>query len=185
MKKTKRKRRRKARVSKSSTKSRPLRSAQEYQMKPSRFQDLWDRVVTVISKLRSKKTSLQQTSREMGISPRSVLRHAGSALQKNKRGRYEAKQSDRLLRMLMVPGPEGPREVALRNSRDATLLGEYWNAVHRYLVSGDASGIVKFEGKYITDADGKRIDLLTKLSDLDRLGSAGVLSFQSLYARTA
>ena len=160
------------------------RTAQQYSARSSRFQDLWDKVVAVISNLRSQKTSLQKATREMGVSPRTVVKYGGSALQKGKRGRYAAKKSDRLLRMLMVPSPEGPREIAVPNSSTATLIGKYWNAVYRYLDTGDTSGIVKFAGKHISDAEGKRVDLLTRLADLDRLASAGVLSFESLYART-
>ena len=161
------------------------KSAKQYSDRPLRFQELWDRVVAVVSKLRSQKTSLQQTSREIGISPRTVLRYGGPALQKSKTGRYEAKKRDSLLRMLMVPTPEGPREIAVRDSRQASLLGGYWSAVHWYLATGDADGLRKFEGKHITDADGQHIELLTQLNELDRLGSAGVLSFESLYGRTA
>ena len=161
------------------------RTAEQYSARPSRFQNLWDRVVEVISKLRAQKTSLQQTSREVGVDPRTVVRLGGSALRKDSSGRYQAKKSDKLLRMLMVPTREGPREIAMRDSRQASLLGEYWNAVHRYLATGDASRIKKFEGKQITDADGKHVALLTTLAELDRLGSAGVMTFESLYARTA
>lgn len=87
--------------------------------------------------------------------------------------------------MVIVPSDKGPVEVALLDSRQASILGKYWGAVHRYLAMGDASEIVKFNGKHITDADGKRLDLMTTLSELDRLGSAGVLSFESIYARSA
>lgn len=161
------------------------RTAQEYSAKPLRFQGLWDRVVEVISKLRSQKTSLRQTAREVGVDPRTVVRLGGSALKKDSRGCYQAKKTDRLLRMLMVPTSEGASEIAVRDSRHATVLGEYWNAVHRYLATGDASGIKKFEGRQITDADGKHVALLTNLAELDRLGSAGVMTFESIYGKNA
>ncbi len=139
----------------------------------------------MISKLRSQRTSLQQTSKEVGVSPKTVLRYGGSALRKGANGRYKTKKSDRLLRMLMVPTGQGPLEIALRDSRQASTLGEYWNAVHRYLATGDSSGIKKFEGRHVIDVEGKKVPLLTDLRELDRLGSAGVLSFESLYGRTA
>jgi hypothetical protein len=161
------------------------RTAKQYSANPQRFQDLWNRVVAVISKLRSQRTSLQQTSREVGVSPRTVIRYGGSALRKGTSGRYQVKKRDRLLRMLMVPTHQGPHEIAVLDSRQASVLGEYWNAVHRYLATGDASGIKKFEGRHIIDADGKPITLLANLGELNRLGSAGVLSFESLYGRTA
>jgi hypothetical protein len=150
----------------------------------TRFQDLWDRVIAAITKLRNQDTSLQQASREIGISPRTVIRLGGSALRKRKNGRYEAKKSDRLLRMLKAPSPAGPQEVAVPDSHQASMLGEYWNEVHRYLTTGDSSGLFEFDGKYIVDANGGRFDLLTNLHELDRLSSAGVFSFESIYGRT-
>lgn len=163
----------------------PPRTAGQYFAKTSRFQNLWDRVVAVISKLRSERSSLQQASREVGISPDTVKRWAGSSLKKSGTGRYQAKKTDKLLRVLMVPTSGGPREIAVRDSRDATLLGEYWNAVHRYLATGDSAALAKFSGKHIIDAEGNRIDLLTNLRELDQLGSAGVMSFESIYGRSA
>jgi len=85
----------------------------------------------------------------------------------------------------MIPTPEGPREIAVHDSGQASLLGEYWNAVRWYLATGDAIRIKTFDGKFITAEDGKRFALLTNLADLDRIGSAGLFSFESIYARTA
>jgi anti-anti-sigma regulatory factor len=65
------------------------------------------------------------------------------------------------------------------------VIGKYWNAVDRYRDTGDASALREFRGKHIIDANGKRIRLLTDLGELDRLGSAGLLSFETLYARAA
>ena len=89
------------------------------------------------------------------------------------------------MRVLSLPSARGLIEVGLRDSRQATVIGKYWNAVDLYRDTGDGSALVAFRGTYITDAEGKRVPLLTDLSELDRLGSAGVLSFESLYARVA
>jgi hypothetical protein len=40
-----------------------------------------------------------------------------------------------------------------------------------------------FRGQHVTTTDGERIPLLTDRATLDVLGSAGVLSFESMYAR--
>jgi hypothetical protein len=85
----------------------------------------------------------------------------------------------------MVPTSEGKREIAVRGSRQATLLAEYWNAVHRYLETGSgASRLAKFKDKYIKDSSGARVPFLTDPAELNRLGSAGVLSFENLYSRS-
>lgn len=174
-------------ASKPPTKTKPSvpRTEAQYLAKPEKFKDTWERVINVISKMRTGKVSLTQASRDAGISPRTVNRWGGAALQKRKNGKYVAKQKDNLLRLVMIPTPEGTREIAVRGSKQVTLLAEYWNAVHRYLQTGEASRLKLFRGKYIKDADGVDVPLPTGLSVLNRLGSAGVLSFESLYARTA
>ncbi|WP_433973935.1 hypothetical protein [Tunturiibacter lichenicola] len=134
--------------------------------------------------MRREKVSLTQASRDAGISPRTVTRWGKAALQKQKNGKYAAKKSDSLLRLVMIPTPDGPRDIAVKGSKQVTLLAEYWNALHRYLQTGDSSQLKKFQGKHIRDANGVDIPLSVDLSSLNRLGSAGVLSFESLYART-
>jgi hypothetical protein len=146
---------------------------------------MWDRVLAVVSTMRSEKTSLQNAAQEQSISPRTVKRWAGSALQKRSNGKWVAKKNDTLLRLLTIPGPDGKREIGVRGSRKATQLAEYSNAVHRYLETGDASKLAKFRGKYIRAANGEKIAFITDRTTLNRLGSAGVLSFESLYSRSA
>jgi hypothetical protein len=161
------------------------RTAEQYSAKSDRFQDNWNRVTHVIAKMRADGLSLRRAAREVGISPSTVLRWGKSALRKDKSGRFEAKKTDRLLRVLMVPASDGPREIAVRNSQQASLLAEYWVAVQKYLETGDSSEIEKFRGKRIVDAKGSKMLLQTDLNELNRLGSAGVLSFNSLYSRSA
>jgi hypothetical protein len=135
--------------------------------------------------MRADRISLHKASRKFQIDPRTVVRWGGTALRKTASRRYVAKATDQLLRVLVVPTSKGLSEVAVSDSRQASTLGKYWSAVHRYLATGDASRIKKFEGKKVVDAEGQRVALLTDLRELDRLGSAHVLSFESLYGRTA
>jgi len=86
-------------------------------------------------------------------------------------------------RKLRIPTREGLREITVSDSHEASLVGRYWNAVKRYLETGDASAIQKFTGKHITDANGKRILLLTNLEEMDRQANAGNLSFETMYAK--
>jgi hypothetical protein len=135
--------------------------------------------------MRSDRISLQQASRDFEISSRTVTRLAGSALRKGVNGKYTAKPNDELLRILILPFPDGLREIAVRDSRQASVIGEYWAAIQKHLATGDGSALKKIRRKTITDADGKRIRLLKDVAELERLASAGVLSFESLYAKVA
>jgi hypothetical protein len=150
-----------------------------------RSQDTWNRVVQAISRMRADHVSLFQAAHEFGVSPKEVVRLGGSALRKTPKGRYVARPTDDLLRVLSLPGKRGLREIAFNDSREASLVGRYWDAVRLYLQTGDASRLRRFRGKFALDADGRRIDLMTNLDELDRQGSAGELSFESIYARSA
>jgi len=161
------------------------RTAAEFFGLPEHLQDRWIRVANVISKVRADRVPLTKASREFELDPRTVVRLGGSALRKRPNGRYAPKPSDRLLRVLVILTPEGPREIALRDSRQASHVAEHWDAVQRYLQKGDVSALPRFRSVHIVDADGVRVRLLTEVEEIDRLGNAGVLSFESLYARTA
>jgi hypothetical protein len=135
--------------------------------------------------MRTEGLSLKKAAKEAGVSPKRVTSWGGRAIKKGKNGRYTAAKRDSLLRVVQVPSPDGSREIALRNSRHASTLSQYWDAIHKYLRTGDTAGIEKFHGKRIKDANGIQVQLITDLAELNRLGSAGVLSFESLYARAA
>ncbi len=156
---------------------------QQYVGRGKRFRKTWSRVTEAIAKMRLGKVSLKKAAKAVGISPGTVVRWGKSAIRKNKSGRYVAKRSDRLLRIILLPSSNGLREVAVHDSRQASLLGKYWNAVQAFLEMGDKSGLAKFEGMSVGDASGATFTLLTDTNELNRLGYAGVLSFESLYGR--
>jgi hypothetical protein len=160
------------------------RSLAEFLAMPTHSQEIWDVIGQVTTEVRLG-TTLTQASRKFRIDPRVVRQQARPALRKLRNGRWAAKKSDRLLRVLPLPSREGLIDFGVGDSRQATVIGKYWNAVDLYLKTGDDSGLHAFQGKHIIDADGKRVPLMTDIHELDRLGSAGNLSFESLYARVA
>lgn len=161
------------------------RTAADYFAMFERAQDRWNRITQAVSKMRADEISLQKASREFRVDPRMVARLASDALQKNRRGWYEAKPNDNLLRVVVVPTADGLREIGIRDSRETSLVGRYWAAVQKHLETGDSSALRKIRRKTIQDENGKRIPLIKDTAELERLGSAGVLSFESLYARAA
>jgi hypothetical protein len=106
---------------------------------------------------------------------------------KNSKSSHAGRQGTRYrsakLRVLVLPTIEGLIEIVVSDPRVASVIGRYWNAVRLFLETGDDSTIRRFRGKYVTDAAGQATALLTDLDELERLGSLGVLSFESIYAR--
>ena len=163
----------------------PPRTVEAFFAMPMHFQEVYASVTQAISRMRNDRVSLSRAAQEFGVGRRHIQRFGGSALRKGRNGRYLAKKRDSLLRVLLILARHGVVEIGITDSGQASTLGEYWNAVHRYLSTGDDSRLVNFRGKHIADAHGEKFPLLTDREELDRLGSAGVLSFESLYARAA
>jgi hypothetical protein len=156
-------------------------TARHYYSLSPKNQETWDSVGHVISKMREGMT-LPKAAKEFGLTPKTVITLGRSALRKQKNGRYVAKKTDQLLRVINVLTTEGRKEIATRDSRQASLVGSHWAAVQKFLQTGDDSALLKFAKKRIVDARRKRYPLLTDLKELERLASAGVLRFESMYA---
>src|SRR5437667_838972 len=176
--------RQRKRASSFNEKSRSPRTAEDFFAMPESFQEKWIAITNAATKSRVYGMSIPKAAREFGVDPRIVRRLGRSAFRKSKNGRYVAKAWDRLLRIVVAITEGGLVELATRDSRQASKAGKHSSAVHRYLETGDASALLRLKDAYILDAEGKRVALLTDLEELDRLGSAGVLSFESLYARS-
>ena len=97
------------------------------------------------------KRSLSWAARRAGTTVDAVLRHAPDAVEQLPGSRYRVKPSDRGLRVMPVisAGVVYPR-VAIRGSRQASLVGEHLAAIGTYLASGDAKPLRRFAGKSVT-----------------------------------
>lgn len=127
--------------------------------------------------------SRTRAMRELKLTSRQVDRFGRSAMRKLTNGRYVAKTYDHLLRVVLVITNQGLLEVGTLDSRQASKTGRHSAAVHKYLETGDASALAQFKGKHLIDTGGEQIELLTDLEELEQLGSAGELSFETIYAK--
>lgn len=159
------------------------RTAKQFFAMSKKAQGEWTKATSIVSEARRTGISPRKVSKRLGISYKTVQRLVGPALRKPRSGRYVARSTDKLLRVLIIPTREGLQEIATRDSRQASLVAHYWIALKRYFTSGNESALREFERKKITNVNGKRVPLLTDLSELDRLASAGVLSFETIYAK--
>jgi len=167
------------------TRNKPIvpRTARQLFAMSKPAQEEWKEVTNIVNEARRTRKSARKIAQQRGIPFKTVRKRAGRALHRQRNGRIVPRPTDDLLRVLVLPTSDGMREVATRDSRQASLVAQYWIAVSRYLESGDASSLQTFKGKHVTDAGGKRVPLLTDSSELDLLASAGVLSFESIYAK--
>jgi hypothetical protein len=111
------------------------------------------RALEVVSEARRGKGSLTRLARARGIAPKTVRGATGAF---RKRGsRWVPTRTDRVQRWLKTYEGGQRTEVLVKDSRIASRLSRYSNAVGHYLETGDPSGLVEFEGVSYIDAFGK------------------------------
>ncbi len=134
------------------------------------------RSLNALALMRAEGVSFTHAAELAGISRGAVLRRVGGTLRRTRSGRYVAKSADRMRRDLQVLTTRGLKTLDLRGSRVASTVGEHWNAVHRFLETGDTSVLRPFRGKAVA---GYRLE--TRPAVIERLGHRGELSFEDLY----
>jgi hypothetical protein len=110
------------------------------------------RALDVLSAARRGKGSLSKLARARGIAPKTV-RGASGAFRKRS-GRWVPTRSDRVERYLKTYENGVRTEVLVSDSRTASLLSGYSNAVGKFIETGDTSALRAFEGKTYRDASG-------------------------------
>ena len=125
--------------------------------------------------------SLSWSARQAGTTLDAVARHSPGAIERQPSGRYRVKPADRDVRIMPVVsgGILYPR-VAIRGSRQATLVGEHLSAMGVYLGTGDDRPLRQLEGKSVTGTlpDGRsyRFELETDLDEVAELAFSGELN---------
>ena len=139
-----------------------------------------ERALATLALMRREKLSLTAAAKAERTRPRTVKRYIRSALRQKSAGeRYRPTTHDRIPRTLQIVTRRGTLPVTVRNSRTASLIGQYMNAVRMY-VNGDSSALARFRGKSF-QAGGKTYRFVTDPSKLDRLADAGDLAIEGLY----
>lgn len=141
------------------------------------------RALTALHEMRAGK-SLTKAARRSKTTRATVRKYAKSAVERTQQGRYKSRGYDRLTREMRFPTPNGLVALPVRSSASASRIGEYWNAVDRYLRTGRVDRLKMFEGKNIK-VKGRSHRFITDTLSLDRLANAGEVQFEELYALTA
>lgn len=133
-----------------------------------------DRALKALSAMRHRVT-LSRAARDNGVTIRTIKRYVGSALvQGRPGGRIRATKSDRLVRYLQIPGPDGPRDITVRGSKAASEFANYKAAINR-LLRGDRNAMAPWHGRRIAG-----IELITDTKTLVEQAPKEILPY-SLY----
>jgi hypothetical protein len=142
------------------------------------------RALDALSRMRRQRLSLSSAARAAGTTPANVSRHAGAAIKKSGQRNYVASSSDMLFRRMHIITMDGTQVIDVKNSRDASLIAQHFDAVGHFLDTGDDSRLKPFNGRSVK-AGSKSYEFLTDLDELERLGRAGEFSFESIYENAA
>jgi len=113
--------------------------------------------------------SLAKATKRVGLSNRKVRKYLDRFLVK-KRGRWQTRETDRIQRgMIIYERNVGKTYIIVRNSKDASTIGEYFSMVGHALETGDPSFLKKFKKIAIKDVEGKKHKLETDLGRLYEL----------------
>jgi len=138
-----------------------------------------DEALEVVALMRRDGLSFKRATKQVGVAPAIVWRYVGAALRRKRNGRVVAKPADRLYRRMRVLTAEGLQDVGLRGSRVASLVGAHWNAIKKYVETGDDSELNAFTDEF---PGGKR--LATDSLVIDREARRGELDFEDIYDLT-
>jgi hypothetical protein len=139
-----------------------------------------ERAFEALSQMR-RGISLRKAAREAQTTPDTVRRYLPRAIDQLASGRYVAKPFDGYERTLYMLTPEGKIAVTVRGSRTASRIAEYWVAIDDFLKTGKTALLRPFRGQSIR-ASKVGYPFITNPNTLRRLGLAGEVSFEDLYA---
>jgi hypothetical protein len=125
-----------------------------------------------VSIVRRERIPLSTAARRAGVAPSAVQFWARDALSAG-----EVRASDRLTRQMLVISEGETVALDVRGSRQAGLVGEYWNAVSRFLETGDMRALAKFRGRRVA---GRTLE--TDPEVLEGLALSGGLQFEDIYS---
>jgi hypothetical protein len=163
----------------------PVRTTAAWEKLSSAQRRLHEHAVDIVGALRrDPQLSLSRLARERGIDPRTVRKYAGPAIQFAGR-RYSATTRDPLFRRMQFFNMQGQRvTIDVTDSRTASKIGRYMNAVDHYLRTGSTDHLREFRGNAVRVRK-VAYPFITHPRVLNRLANANEIGFEDLYARVS
>jgi hypothetical protein len=120
-----------------------------------------------LSDKRNSNQSLSKICKNHGISVKTVIRNTNAFKKVN--GKWVAKKFDRISRVLKINENGQEKSIETSNSKTASIIGKYHNAVKQFLNTGDSKALQKFKNLKIKDSDGNIHSLATNTLQLTEI----------------
>jgi hypothetical protein len=111
--------------------------------------EIREKSLEVLSEARRTRKSLTKISKQKGISPKTVLHHTNAFKKINRR--WVAKKFDKISRSMKINENGKKISVEINDSRHASTVGKYHNAVKDFLNTGNKKKLSEFSKKKIRD----------------------------------
>ena len=108
----------------------------------------------MLSELRNTKSkTISQAANDNNITIKNVIKHTNGF--KNVNGKLVVKRWDRIKRVMRINSGGKEKSVEIKDSRTASVVGRYHNAVKQFLNTGNRTKLSKFRNKKVKDSSGK------------------------------
>jgi hypothetical protein len=126
--------------------------------------------------------SLSAAAKRVGTTVKTIRRYAPSVVE-IRSGRLDVKPTDRIPRRMKLLTANGLDTVLVRNSRDATRISNFDNAIRqaRRTFGVETAKLERFTNKSLR-AGGKTYEFLTDYRTIEQLARAGEVHFLDIYA---
>lgn len=121
----------------------PVFTTQQFEQLTEEQRESYRRSLNVVADMRRRGWSLTRAARENLTDPDTVQRYLGSALRRDRHGQRRPTGYDRHVRRLLVHTEQGDKVLDLTDSRQATVIAEYANALRQF-GSGDPRALDPF-----------------------------------------
>lgn len=118
----------------------------------------------VLSIARKSNQPLSRIAKNHGMSVKTVIRNTNAFKKVN--GQWMPKKFDKISRVLKINEKGQEKTIEVKDSRIASVIGSYHNAVKIFLNTGNVEQLQKFKKKKIKDANGKIHVLETNSQEL-------------------
>ena|SRR2546427_1439747 len=118
----------------------------------SKQKSIRERSLDVLSEARRTGKSLSKVSKQHGLSYKTVL-HNTKAFKKVS-GKWIAKKYDKIPRVMTINEKGEQISFEVNDSRNASKISKYRNAVKEFLKTGNTERLLKFKNKTVKDSQG-------------------------------
>jgi hypothetical protein len=118
--------------------------------------------------VRNGESSFTKAVKQSKLSKKEILQYVGSAFRKKGRV-WVASKTDNLQRPMLIFSNGKRKSIIVKDSKNASIIGNYFDAIGRYREHNDITKLKKFEGVKVYDKNGNSYILETDINEIIKI----------------